>query len=244
MIQRTPTKIPPSIRIRAVDPWKPQQGEEAGHLDLSPIEQSELARVAEVISFETKGSQIIAQGHAASHLFLLADGVAEAEHILSDGERQVVAFYWPGDLFGLTEAGLYVNAVKAITPCRVYRFPIRRLEAFLVENPRIQHRFFIKAVHDVRSGQRQLIAMGRFDIVRRLAMFLLDCSGHDKYFDASSQILSLPMSRYDIADYLGTSAESITRALATLEGKSLIKRISPRQILISRQPLLSLTGST
>lgn len=66
MIQRTQTRIPPSIHIRAVDPWKPHQGEEAGHLDLSPIKQSELSRVAEVISFEKKGSQIIAQGHVAS----------------------------------------------------------------------------------------------------------------------------------------------------------------------------------
>lgn len=160
---------------------------------------------------------------------------------MANGERQVIAFYWPGDLFGLTEAGRYVNAVKAITPCRVYRFPIQRLETFLVENPKIQHRFFIKAVHDLRCGQRQLVAMGRFDITRRMATFLLDCSGHEKYFDHSNQLLSLPMSRYDIADYLGTSHESVTRALAVLEGKSLLRRISPRQIELNTPALRLLT---
>lgn len=244
MIRKTISKAQPSIRIRAVDPWNPQHGEEPGYLDLSPSEQSEISRVAEIISFETKGSQIIAQGHAANHLFVLAEGVAEAEHILNSGERQVVAFYWPGDVFGLTEAGLYVNSVMALTPCRVYRLPIRKLETFLVENPKIQHRFFIKAVHDIRSTQRQLIAMGSFDVTQRLAMFLLDCSGHAHYFDPSSQILVLPMSRYDIADYLGTSAESVTRAMAVLERNLFIRRISPRQIELKQKQLQLFTDDS
>ncbi|MDR6100556.1 CRP-like cAMP-binding protein [Agrobacterium larrymoorei] len=242
MFRKKQTTTFPSIRIRAVDPWKPERDAEDEHLELSPSQRAELARVAESISFERKGAQIIAQGCSASHIFLLADGVAEAEHILANGERHIVAFYWPGDLFGLTEGGIYVNAVKGLTACKVYRFPINVLEAFLLKNPMVQQSFLIKAVHDLRSGQRQLVAMGRFDILRRLAMFLSDCSRHDKFFDPSKQILSLPMSRYDIADYLGTSAESITRALAVMEDKSIIRRISHRLIEIN-QGRLSLLAS-
>ncbi|MGT2467645.1 helix-turn-helix domain-containing protein (plasmid) [Mesorhizobium atlanticum] len=74
--------------------------------------------------------------------------------------------------------------------------------------------------------------MGRFDVARRLAVFLLDCSGHENYFDSSTRILTLPMSRYDIADYLGTSAESVTRAIASLEERGLIRRITARAIEI------------
>jgi len=79
--------------------------------------------------------------------------------------------------------------------------------------------------------------MGRFNIQRRLAVFLVDCSAHEHYFDQSKQILTLPMSRYDIADYLGTSAETVTRALARLEGEGMLHRVAPRNLKLKLDQL-------
>lgn len=225
------------IRIRGVDPWPPEHGQEPAHIVLSAAEQADLARLTQVIVFKTKGSQIISQGQRADFLYLLADGVVQASHTLNHGDRQVVAFYWPGDLFGLAEAGIYVNSAEAVTACKVYRFPIRKLEQFLLDHPKIQHSFFIKAILAVRSAQRQLIVMGRFDVPGRLAIFLLDCSGHEHYFNPATQVLSLPMTRYDIADYIGTSAESVTRAMNALENKGLIRRVTARTIELKRLEL-------
>ncbi|MDE1993857.1 MAG: Crp/Fnr family transcriptional regulator [Rhizobiaceae bacterium] len=236
-MRRTAQREQGDIRIRAVAPWPAEHGEEAGHVELSAAEQADLARLAEVILFETEGSQIFLQGQPAGFLYLLADGVVRGSHTLHAGDRQIVAFYWPGDLFGLAQAGAYVNSAEAVTPCKVYRFPVRKLDAFLVSNPSIQRGFFIKAVHEIRTAQRQLIAMGRFDVPRRLAIFLLDCSGHEHYFDPATQILSIPMTRYDIADYIGTSAESVTRAMNTLEGRGLIRRVTPRALELKRADL-------
>ena len=220
----------PDIRIRAVSAWTPERGKESLYLTLSATEKAELARLAEIIEFRTAGSQILSQGQSASFLYLLADGVVESSHTLKGGDRQVLAFYWPGDLFGLAEKGIYVNSAEALTPCKVSRFPIRNLEQFLLENPNVQHSFFIKAVHDLRSAQRQLIVMGRFDIAKRLASFLVDCSGHEHYFDPAAQVLTIPMTRYDIADYLGTSAESVTRAFSLLGSKGMLHRLTARTL--------------
>ncbi len=161
----------PDIRIRAVKPYESEHGEEASHVTLLAAEKADLARLAEIIVYKTAGSQILFQGQNASFLYLLVDGVVQASRTLNNGDRQILAFYWPGDLFGLAEKGIYVNSAQAITRCTVYRFPIRKLEKFLLENPNIQHHFFIKAVHDLRSAQRQIITLGRFDIPRRLAVF-------------------------------------------------------------------------
>ena len=220
----------PDICIRAVEPWKSAHGKEAPHLTLSAADKADLGRLAELIEYKTVRSQIFSQGQSASFLYLLVDGLVQASRMLDDGERQILAFFWPGDLFGLAETGVYVNSAQAVTPCTVYRFPIRRLETFLVENPNIQHGFFIKAVHDLRSTQRRLVALARLDVPRRLALFLLDCSGHEQYFDSTSHTLTIPMTRYDIADYLGTSAESVTRAFAQLEGKGLLHRRTARNL--------------
>jgi CRP-like cAMP-binding protein len=220
----------PDIRIRAVEPWTPEHGKEAPHLTLSAADKADLGRIAELIEYKTARSQILFQGQTASFLYLLADGVALACRSINDGERQILAFYWPGDLFGLAERGTYVNSAEAVTPCTIYRFPIGRLETFLLENPNIQHSFFIKAVHDLRSAQRRLVVLGRLDVPKRLAVFLLDCSGHEQYFDPATHVLSVPMTRYDIADYLGTSAESVTRAFGQLEGKGLLHRLTARTL--------------
>jgi CRP-like cAMP-binding protein len=218
------------IRIRAVKAWTPEHGKESSHLVLSATDKAELGRLAEIIEYRTAGSQIVSQSQKASFLYLLADGVVASSHILNGGDRQILAFYWPGDLFGLAEKGIYVNSAEAVTLCTVYRFPIRKLEQFLLENPHVQQSFVVKAVHDLRSAQRQLVVMGRFDIAKRLAIFLLDCSGHEDYFDLSAQVLTVPMTRYHIADYLGTSAESITRAFSLLESKGLLRRLTARTL--------------
>lgn len=229
------------IRIRGGDSWLHERGRESDHLGLLPADQTELARLADVITFETRGSHIVSQGESARFLFLLSDGVLTAAHMLSQGDRQVVAFYWPGDLFGLAEMGMYVNSIETVAASTVFRFPLKELETFLLLNPRIQQRFLTKTVHDLRSTQRQLIVMGRFDVVKRLAVFLLDCSGHETFYDRATGTLALPMRRNDIADYLGTSAESVARAMTSLEGRGLIRRIAAQKIELRLKELETFT---
>jgi len=225
------------IRIRAVPNWEPSRGEEGPFLPLSATDKAELGRLAELIEFKTPGAEIVSRGEKATFLYLLADGVVEADRTLHNGERQILAFYWPGDTFGLAENGVYVNSARALTQCAVYRFLTQELGKFLLEHPTIQQSFLVKAVHDLRNAQRQIIMMGRFDVVERLAAFLLDCSGHERYFEASRRALTLPMTRYDIADYIGTSAEGVTRALSRLETKGLLRRLTPRTLELNTAEL-------
>ena len=218
------------IRIRATHGWTHRHGHEAPHIGLSAPERAELGRLAQIIDFRTAGSLIFSQGDEAGFVYLLAAGLVRICHSLRNGERQIVAFHWPGDLFGLAEQARYVNSAETIIPTRVYRFQAAKLENFLLKNPKIQDRFLIKATHDLRQAQRQIIVMGRFDIPRRLAIFLIDCSVHEFYFDQDTHVLTVPMSRYDIADYLGTSAETVTRAFTRLERDGLLRRVTARTV--------------
>ena len=228
---------PDEIRIRAVPPWQPDHGEEAPFLPLSVDDRAEFRRFGQAISFKTAGTQIFAGGEKASYLYVLTDGVAQSYRTLPSGERQIVAFYWPGDMFGIAEEGAYVNSADALSPCTVYRFPTSMMTDFLIAHPAIQNKFLVKAIHDLRNAQRQLIMMGRLDVLKRLAAFILDCSGHDAYFNASRNTLSLPMTRYDIADYIGTSSEVVTRGLGRLERMGLIHRLSRRTLELKTEEL-------
>lgn len=225
------------IRIRAVRGWPREHNEEGSYLSFTASEKAELGKMAQTIDFGTAGSEIFSQGDDAAFIYLLADGMVRSYRTLRNGDRQILAFRLPGDLFGLAEHGKYVSSEETIVSSRVYRFAIRKLERFLLKNPNIQERFFVKAIHELRSARRQLVIMGRFDISQRLAVFLLDCSAHENYFDQSEHTLTLPMSRYDIADFLGTSAETVTRALARLEGVGALHRITARVLKLNLDQL-------
>lgn len=229
-MRRVSSQGQPEIRIRAIRGWPPKHGDEAPHLELSASQKADLARLAEVIEYKTAGSKIFSQGDEAAFTYLLVDGLTRICHTLHNGDRQILAFHWPGDVFGLAEHGKYLNSAETITGATVNRFPVRKLEAFLLQNPLIQEGFLVKAMHDLRRSQRQLLVMGRYDIPHRLAAFMLDCSAHDRYFDRTSNVLTLPMSRYDIADYLGTSAETVTRALGRLEREGVLRRLTARTL--------------
>ncbi len=239
MTRRPAGRSHADLRLRAVRGWTRTPGTEAPHLTLTPTERAELARLGQVIDFRTVGTQIFAQGEEAAFVYLVAEGVVRTCYALRNGERQVVVFHWPGDLFGLAEQGRYINAAETVAPTRVYRFPIRKLEHYLLKNPKMADGFLVKATHDLRQAQRQLIVMGRFDMPRRLAIFLLDCSAHPDYFDSETHVLTLPMSRYDIADYIGTSAETVTRAFTRLEADGVLRRVTPRAVVLKLHALRS-----
>ncbi len=232
----------PEIHIRAVRGWPTVHGWEAPELTLSPREKAELARFAELVKYKTKGSRIFLQGEPADCLYVLAEGVVRVYTVLANGDRQILAFHWPGDLFGLAERHNFVSSAEAIVPCAVYRLPLSKLAAFLEANPNLQEAFLVKAFHELRNTQRQLIVMGRFDIPHRLAAFLLDCSGHEQYYQASKHTLNVPITRYDIADYLGASAETVSRAFGYLEERGLIRRGIARSVVLDTKRLKAFIG--
>jgi CRP-like cAMP-binding protein len=227
--------------IRALRSWTGPGISESPVLILTAEEVAELERFSSIMSFPTKGSRIFPEGGSGDFLYLLQEGVVMSYHGASGhgngSDRQILAFHWPGDLFGLAEHNRYVFSAEAVTPCVVRLFPRDRLAQFLLLHPQLQEAFLVKAVHDLRTLQRQFIVMGRFDVTGRLAAFLLDCAAHAQYFDAARSSLSVPMSRLDIADYLGTVSETVTRAFGRLEEVGAIKRSGPRRLILNLQKL-------
>lgn len=210
----------------------PLNGTEAQWVAFSPEDIAALSTMARTLSFKSAKLPIFTQGDKARSCYVLVDGIVQVSRVLRDGERHVVAFHWPGDLFGMEENGLFINQAETLTPCTIYQISAEALHEFLLSDPGIQQKVLVQAVHKLRAAQRQVIVVGRLDTHRALAAFLLDCAGHEKYFDKSRSILTLPMSRADIADYLGTAPESVTRALGRLEAGGLVRRQTIRALAL------------
>lgn len=197
---------------------------------LSPTEQRHLAKIATLLEYQAAGVAIFSEDEDAHFLYLIDDGIVRLSRHLPDGTRQVLGFMWPGDLLGLTEGGRYVNSAESLTPAAIFRFPLEQLRRLLLNEPLLQLHLLTKAMHELRNAQRQIIVLGRLKSTMRLASFLLDSRQHVSFVDPRTGMLRLPMSRFDIADYLGVTPESVARAFVTLERRGFVRRVSPRSV--------------
>jgi CRP/FNR family transcriptional regulator, anaerobic regulatory protein len=160
---------------------------------------------------------------AARWLFISAEGVVKTYRELPSGKRRIVAFLFARDIFGLAERGCYVNAARTVTRAILYRVPLEPLRQLLERDPGLNMQFLFKVTHELRRAQRQTLMMGRRDAAGRLAMFLQmlrdSGCGDVKHPD----LVEVPMSRSDIADFLGLSLEAVSRACRLLEQRRIIK---------------------
>ena len=230
-------KPPPALKIRA-RPFAHRNGTGPAPSILSRLEQADLIRIATPVSFPKPGATVFSEGEEIRNLFVVVEGVLRVSRHLEGGRRQVLAFMWPGDVCGLAEQGHHVNSAETLTPALLYRIPFDPLRRLLESHPRLQLHLLAKAAHELRAAQRQIILLGQPDMTSRVAAFLLDLCQQFHFFDASAADLHLPMTRFDIADYLGTTAETVTRAFTRLEQAGAIARFSPKHLLIRSMPKL------
>jgi len=148
-------------------------------------------------------------------VFIVASGVMKSFRELPSGKRRIATFLFPEDIFGLAENGRYVNTAQAITDVTLYRIPFDPLERLFLEDSHLQLQFLCKVTHALRQTQRQKIVLTRRDAAGRVAMFLSMLERRTVDAPVLSTI-SVPMSRSDMASYLGLTLESVSRATAAL----------------------------
>jgi CRP-like cAMP-binding protein len=159
---------------------------------------------------------------AATCVFINAEGVVKAFKDLPSGRRWVTAFLYPDDVFGLAENGLYIRTAQAVTHATLYRIKVDTLLETLRHDPDLQFQFLCKLTHELREAQRQTIAVGRRDAVGRLTMFIRQLERSSGAQARASRDIEMPMSRSDIASYLGLSLESVSRASRVLERRGIV----------------------
>src|SRR2546423_4973308 len=220
----------PEIRARSFDRVvdRPSQIENL----LSQKEQNRLREIATVLEYSRGGLTIFSEGEDAHVVYAVDEGVVRISRHAENGQRQILAFMVPGDLFGIPDGGVYVNTVETVSAARLYRFPWQQLVRIMMEEPRLQLNLLVRVAYDLRQAQRQIMILGQQNTDQRLAFLLLDFLRHPEFFDERDGRLRLPINRFDLADYLGIARETAVRALAKLERDGLLRRIDSETIQI------------
>ena len=189
---------------------------------LTERQRTELGRIALRLRLPAR-KVVYREGAAAQSIYSVAEGFVKSYRELPSGRRVVGAFLFPRDLFGLAQKGHYVNTAQTISPATLYKFPLNELVALLKQDGEMQFQFLLKVTHELREAQRRTILLGRRDAAGRVAMFVALMAEEPGSFCRETRQVSLPMTRSDIAAFLGLSLESVSRASAELERRGLIE---------------------
>jgi len=186
---------------------------------LSSDQRARIAKIATVEEFPARRI-VCREGSNAQWIFIMAEGVATMFRDLPSGRRRVLAFLFADDAFGLAQTGHYVYSVQTITPVKLYRVRLAALTAALRRDGDLASEFLCKAVHELRGALRHNVILARRDAVGRAAMFLLMLEQNTPA--RSDARIELPMSRADVANYLGLSQEAVSRAMTGLERSGVV----------------------
>jgi CRP-like cAMP-binding protein len=177
--------------------------------------------LADMLSGEALGTRLavarnqalFAEGDAARYCYLVRSGAVRICKLLSDGRRHIASFKFAGDFFGLDGPELRQHDAEAVTDVVVIRYPRAVIEQAAEEDPGLARRLRDHAFANLATAHDRMLCLGRKTALERVTSFLVEM---DEQFGEADGGLEMPMSRGDIADYLGLTVETVSRVLSAL----------------------------
>jgi CRP/FNR family nitrogen fixation transcriptional regulator len=164
-----------------------------------------------------RGTEIFGEAEPADYVYQITSGAVRTFKLLLDGRRQIAAFYLPGDIFGIEIGAAYRFTADAIVDTAVCIAKRRSIFGEGAEED-ISATVLKLITKNLHHAENHVMLLGRQTALERLAAFLTEMDERLQ----SPNVLILPMTRRDIADYLGLSLETVSRTFSVLQGMELL----------------------
>jgi CRP/FNR family transcriptional regulator, nitrogen fixation regulation protein len=181
----------------------------------------------------TRNAGIYLEGDPVGQLYKVISGAVRACRVLVDGRRQVAAFYLPGDFFGLEGGEKHVFSAEAVTDVRLLVSNRAALASRAKWDNDVGRQLWMLMERELQSAQDHVGLLIK-TASERVASFLLEMADRIQSRDE----VRLPMSRQDIADYLGLTIETVSRTLTQLENASVIALPCSKRIVLRNRSAL------
>lgn len=168
------------------------------------------------------GETVVFEADEAANVYSLTFGLLRLSKLLPDGRRQIAGFLFPGDFLGITMEEEHAFTAEAVAPSTLCKFPRARFDQMVAANPRLERRLYAVAAHELAAARQQLVLLGRKTATERVASFLLMLSGRCTVRGTGAEV-ELPISRIDMADYLGLRIETVSREISALKAARVIQ---------------------
>jgi len=201
-------------------------------IDTEPLDQS-MQLMGATMSYP-RNTEIFGENEPSDYLYKVVSGSVRTYKILTDGRRQVGGFYLPGDIFGLEFADEHTLSAEAITDTKVLVVKRSTINALAGRDASIASELFALTGRELKRVQDRILLLVK-SAQERVASFLLEMA--ERVSGGNS--IELPMSRQDIADYLGLTIETVSRTLTSLEGAAAIEVPTSRRIVLRNRGALA-----
>jgi CRP/FNR family nitrogen fixation transcriptional regulator len=181
-----------------------------------------------------RNAEIYGESEPADYLYKVVSGTVRTYKVLTDGRRQVGGFYVAGDIFGLETGEEHSFSAEAITECKVLVIKRSALVALAGRDHDVARQLWAITGGELRRVQDHIMLLIK-SAQERVASFLLEMAGRI----SAGNAVELPMSRQDIADYLGLTIETVSRTLTILENAATIELSSSRRIVLRNRSALT-----
>ncbi|HWL81810.1 MAG TPA: helix-turn-helix domain-containing protein [Roseomonas sp.] len=175
-----------------------------------------------------RGTEIYAEGAPVGDLYKVVSGTIRTCRYLQDGRRVVAEFILTGEIFGLDGVEHHHFSAEAVTGAVVVAFPRRQLNEWVDHELPAARAWRNFMLAKLSSAQSHFVLLGRKTAAERVASFLLDLAERCN----SGALVDLPMSRYDIADHLGLTAETVSRVFSGFKRSGIIFNRDCRKVRI------------
>jgi CRP/FNR family nitrogen fixation transcriptional regulator len=181
-----------------------------------------------------RNAEIYGENEPADYLYKVVSGAVRTYKVLNDGRRQIGSFYLPGDMFGLEIGDDHTFSAEAVIDCKVLVIKRSALVALAGRDSGTARQLWTLAAAELQRAQDHIMLLIK-TAQERVAGFLMEMSSRN--FGASE--VELPMSRQDIADYLGLTVETVSRTLTQLENSGAIAVPTSRRIVLRSRGALN-----
>lgn len=177
------------------------------------------------------GTHLFREGDPANSIYEIVSGVFRLTRVLDDGRRQVIAFGFPGDIIGFPKGDCHQTDCEALTAAEVVVHCRHVLET-VHGDYKTHQRLLNAAIREISAMQDHFMMLGRKSAKEKVASFLVTLAERNGTPNGGYTSFSLPMSRTDIADFLGLTVETVSRTLTRLRKQNLIALENPQTVLI------------
>jgi CRP/FNR family transcriptional regulator, anaerobic regulatory protein len=209
------------------------------------METADLDRLNAIVSVTHLAPQqaLFLEGDRADNIFNVTAGTMRLSKMMPDGRRQVTGFLIPGDFLGVAFNAIYAYTAEAITLANLCRFPRLKLEGLLDDFPALERRLLGIASNELVAAQDQMLLLGRKSAQEKIASFIVMLSRRAVRHGRPANPIDLPMTRVDIADYLGLTMETVSRTFTQLRKDGIIALPRGQVELVNMDRLEELAAS-
>ncbi|WP_352638401.1 Crp/Fnr family transcriptional regulator [Mesorhizobium sp. M0145] len=207
---------------------------------LDPDQLVGLAKTSSKHTVES-GAELIGDTETVDRYSNVLSGVVKLTKSLSDGRQQIVGLQFAPDFLGRPfklESAINAEAATTVSLCS---FPKAAIERMMKESPQLEHRLFKQTLNELDEARDWMVTLGRKSAAEKVASFLLMIARNiDPTLDPAAQSTSfdLPLTRADIADFLGLTIETVSRQLTRLRTDSVIRIDNNRHVTVENMSRL------